>query len=153
MLNMDEKIPVKNLCNWQLGFKRIESIGDVLIPAKVTIRLPRGEVISQCQAGNRLFVGTDTFGSHARVFIDDLDTRVEVGFEKPENKKGQMVLTEDKIQSLYELKTLSTFKKNVEECVKTQAEKSLFAEYAKKLKVNDYDKIRFVEEHTGFKID
>ena len=152
MLNMDEKVPVKNLCNWQVEFKRIESIGDVIIPARVTVRLPRGEVISQCQSDNRLFVGTDTMGSHARVFIDDLDTRIEVGFENPEDKKSQNVLTEEKIRSMYELKTLSAFKKNVQENVKTQAEKNLLVEYAKKAKINDYDKIKFTEEYTGYKI-
>ena len=31
-LNMDEKIQIRNLCNWALSFKRIDSIGDVLIP-------------------------------------------------------------------------------------------------------------------------
>ena len=153
MLNMDEKILVKNLCNWTVGFKRIESIGDVSIPPKVSMHLSRGEIIAQCQSGNKLFAGSDGMGSHARIYITDKDTRVEVGFEQPDSKVEQKVLSEERLQYLYGLKTLAAFKKNVMEDVQSQGEKEALAEAAKRLKVNDYDKIKFVEEYTGFKVN
>lgn len=153
MLNMDEKILVKNLCNWTVGFKRIESIGDVSIPPKVSMHLSRGEIIAQCQSGNKLFSGSDGMGSHARIYITDKDTRVEVGFEQPDSKVEQKVLSEERLQYLYGLKTLAAFKKNVMEDVQSQGEKEALAEAAKRLKVNDYDKIKFVEEYTGFKVN
>lgn len=152
MLNMEEKIPLKNLCNWQLGFRRIESAGDVIIPPNVTLRIARGEVIAQCQSGNRLFVGTDGIGSHAKIYIDDKDTRIDVGFEDADSKTEQKILSADKVKSLFELKTLSSFKKGVSENVQTQAEKNALAEAIKTLKINDYDRVKFVEEYTGFKI-
>ena len=55
-LNMDEKIQIRNLCNWALSFKRIDSIGDVLIPANSTMRVARGEVFTQAQSGNNLLL-------------------------------------------------------------------------------------------------
>lgn len=153
-LNMDEKIAIKNLCNWDLGFRRIESVGDVSIPPNATVRtLTRSEVIAQCQSNNTLFVGTDGMGSHARIYIVDKPTRIEVGFETEDSKETQNILSEDTMKSIYDLKTISAFKKRVKENVITHAEKSKFAEYAKKAKINDYDKIKFVEEYTGFKID
>ena len=100
-LNMDEKIQIRNLCNWALSFKRIDSIGDVLIPANSTMRIARGEVFTQAQSGNNLFTGTDGLGSHARIYIDDRDTRVELDFESEDRKRTQNVISDDKIKEIF----------------------------------------------------
>ena len=69
-LNLEEKVTVKNIAGWTVGFKRIESQGDVTIPKEGTVRLTRSEIIAQTQSGNRLFNGTDDRGSHATLYID-----------------------------------------------------------------------------------
>ena len=71
-LNLEEKVTVKNIAGWSVGFARLADMrGDVVIPAEGTVRLSRNEIIMQTQNGNRLFTGTDTRGSHATLFIED----------------------------------------------------------------------------------
>lgn len=152
-LNMDEKIQIRNLCNWALSFKRIDSIGDVLIPANSTMRIARGEVFTQVQSGNNLFTGTDGLGSHARIYIDDRDTRVELDFESEDGKRTQNVISDDKIKEIFAIKTKTAFEKAVKESIVTQAEKAVISNAVKKFKFNEYDRIKFIEEYTGMKIN
>ena len=56
-LNMDEKISIKNLCDFYLYFNRINGVGDVALPPNTSIRIDRSEVISQAQVNNIMFVG------------------------------------------------------------------------------------------------
>ena len=53
-LNMEEKITLKNLANWMVGFNKLETNGEVNIKAGGSIRLSRAEVISQFENGNKL---------------------------------------------------------------------------------------------------
>ncbi|MGZ9868120.1 hypothetical protein ACU3L3_06835 [Priestia endophytica] len=152
-LNLDEKVQVKNLCTWDLFFPKIESIGSVRIPSGGRIRLSRGEIQSQVDNGTRMFVGTDGMGAHAKIYIEDKDTRVLVGFETEDEKDAQKVVTVDTIKRLLDYKTKKAFEDNVKKEVKLDSEKSLLFETAKKAKLNDYDKIKFIEEYTGFKFD
>lgn len=152
-LNMDEKIQVLNLCNWGVSFKRIDGVGDFLISAKTTVRIPRGEVYSQVQSGNRLFVGYDDHGSHARLYILDTATRVDLEFESEDGKTMQKVLTDDKIKEIFAIKTKAAFEKAVKNFVVTNAEKAVIADGVKKFNLNEFDKIRFIEDHTGIKIN
>ena len=44
------------------------------------------------------------------------------------------------------------FEKNLAEIIQTRAEKYAVIQAIKRLKINDYSKIRFVEDYTGFKV-
>ena len=154
-LNMETKVSVKSIASWTTGFKRIESNGDVTIPPKGDIRLTRSEIVAQVQNGNRLFTGIDDMGSHATLYIDDADTRKELGFDSvDENGKlvKQNVLTGDAVKKLFSAKTMKTFEKSLEELIVTKAEKGAIIEIIKKEKLNDYDKIRTVERYTGYRV-
>jgi hypothetical protein len=151
--NLDEKVTIKNLCEWELAFSRIESPGSVTIPARGINRLPRSEIQAQVFSGNIMFTGNDGKGSHARIYIDDKDTRVLIGFEEEGSKEEQNVLTPDKVKKILEYKTIDTFKKHVEKEVIHAGEKAMLFEEAKRQKLNDYEKIKFIEEYTGFKFD
>lgn len=155
LLNMEVKVLVKNLAGWDVGFSKKDGTfaGDITIPANGSIRLARSEILSQVQYNNKLLAGTDGFGSHATIYIDDRDTRIEVGFESEDGKTKQKILSEDKVKEMFELKTLSTFKKHLEDAVVTRAEKYAFIGFVKKLKLNDYDKIKAAEEHCKFTLD
>lgn len=152
-LNMDEKIQIRNLCNWDVSFKRIDSIGEILIPANTTIRITRGEVFSQVQSNNVLFTGTDGFGSHARIYIVDKDTRVELDFENKDGKKTQNIISNEKIKEMFAIKTKSAFEKAIKENIVTQAEMSAIITAVNKFNLNEYDKIKFIEEYTGMKLN
>jgi hypothetical protein len=149
-LSIDEKILIKNLCEWNIYFKRINGVGDISLPPKTTIKIDRGEVISQVQTNNVFFVGSDGKGSHARIFIEDKPTRIECGFETEE--KEQDVITESKVKEIFTAKNFNTFKKGIENIAKSHAEKVTLVNLVKKLNLNEYDKIKFIEAHTGMEI-
>lgn len=149
-LNLDKKVTVKSIANWSLGFIRYEGSGDIGIPPYGSIRLSRGEIIAQIQNNNGLFNGIDGNGSHATLFIDDEPTRKEVGFDNENGK--QIVLTEAVAAKLFALKTQPAFEKNLVSTIKTRAEKHAIVQMVKRLSINDYAKIRFTENYTGFKV-
>lgn len=153
MTDSNKKIALKNLTSWALTFKRINTLGDVIIPQKGKINMPYEEVMAQIYNNNRLFTGDDGKGSHARIFIEDEKIRLEAEFENKEDNKSQEILTDEKLKGIFSLKTLVSFKKNIEEKVKSQAEKAKVIEYAKTNKINDHDKIEFLEKYTGFKLE
>lgn len=154
-LNMDEKVLVKSIAGWDVGFSKKDGtfVGDITIPANGSMRLARSEILSQIQYNNKLFVGTDGLGSHATLYTDDKFTKIEAGFETEDGKTKQKILTEDRVKEMFELKTLTTFKKHLEDTVVTRAEKYAFIGFIKKLKFNDYDKIKAAEEHCRFTLD
>ena len=63
-LNMEEKITLKNLANWMVGFNKLETNGEVNIKAGGSIRLSRAEVISQFENGNKLLRGNGKRRQH-----------------------------------------------------------------------------------------
>lgn len=152
-INLDKKVEVRNLCAWDLYFDRIETNGTVRIPARGAVRLTRAEIQAQVYDNNSMFIGIDGQGSHARIYINDKDTRVFLGFEDENSKDKQNILDEETVKKLFEYKTQSAFEKNVKEKVRTLAEKNFLIEEAKRQKLNDYNKIRFIEEYTGYKFD
>lgn len=151
-LNLEQKVTVKNIAGWTVGFARIDSIGDVTITADGSTKLSRNEIIAQVQNGNRLFTGVNGDGSHATLFIDDDATRKEVGFDSEDGKSKQLIFNDELVKQLFALKTQNTFQKNLTETIKTRAEKYAIIQAIKRLKINDYSKIRFVEDYTGFKV-
>lgn len=153
MVDTNKKVSLKNLANWDLTFKRINTLGDVIIPARGKITMLAEEVMSQIYNNNCLFTGDDGKGAHARIFIEDEEIRLEAEFESKEDKREQEILTDQVLEKIFSLKKLASFKKNVEEKVATQAEKAKVIEYAKAHEINDHDKIEFIEEYTGFKLE
>lgn len=149
-LNMDEHIMIRNLCEWSVFFKRINGIGDIAIPPKTVFRIDRGEVYAQVQSGNILFKGNDEKGSHARIFIEDKETRIDIGFET--EKEKQKIITEEKVKSVFAVKFISVFEKEIEGIAQSYAEKATLVKLIKKLHLNEYDKIKFIENYTGINI-
>ena len=151
-LNLEQKVTVRNLAGWPVGFRRIETLGDVTIPKEGMVRLSRGEIIAQTQSGNRLFNGIDERGSHATLYIEDEPTRLEVEFDSKEEKRTQFVLNTDIVKKLFDYKTMKSFEDKLHEYVVTRAEKYAITQIIKKLKLNDHEKIRVIEEYTGYKV-
>ena len=152
-LSMETKVTVRSLANWATSFPRIETTGDVLIPKNGSTRLSRGEIISQGKNGNRLFTGIDGVGSHATLYIEDADTREELDFDNAEEKRTQLVLTQELVKKLFDYKGVSrAFKDKVAEYVVTSAEKAAIMLMIKKGNYNDYEKIRYIENYTGHRM-
>ena len=153
-LNLDTKVTVKNIAGWDVGFARIAdgNGGDVKIPPEGSARLSRNEIIAQVQNGNTLFNGVDGVGSHATIFIDDEATRREVGFDSEDGTIKQKIFSDSIVKELFNKKSQSSFESNVQDQIVTRAEKFAIIQTVKKLKLNDFSKIRFLEDYTGFKV-
>ena len=149
--DLDKKVVVKNIAGWTVTFRRLCDIGDVIITAEGSVKLSRNEIISQIQNGQTLFTGRNGDGSHPTLFIDDAATRLEVGFDKEDGTK-QIVFSDDVITKLFAVKNIETFKKNFKEAIKTRAEKHAAMKAIQRLGLNDYAKIRFAEDYTGFRV-
>ncbi|MEH7758093.1 hypothetical protein [Bacillus pumilus] len=150
-IDLDKKIKVKNLCSWDLYFKKFESNGDFKLPANGVRQITVAEVQSQVYDNVKMFAGTDGVGSHAKIYIDDKETRVHLGFESDDTT--QNVIDQETIKKILTLKTQKSFEDNVKKSIKLDSEKAQLFEVAKDSKINDHSKIKFIEEYTGFKFD
>ncbi len=146
-LNLEQQVTVKSIAGWTTGFARILTIGDVTIPSKGSVRLSRNEIISQVHNGNNLFCGIDGKGSHATLIINDKATINEVDF----NSDTQF--SDNLVKKLFELNNQSDFENAVQSKIITRAEKYALMISIVKQGFNDYSKIRFCENYTGYNID
>ena len=84
------------------------------------------------------------------MIIEDKATRIEVGFETEE--KSQKVFSDALIEELFDVEPPDEFQMYFKESIRTRAEKYAAIDAIKRLKLNDYNKIRFVEDYTGYKL-
>lgn len=153
-LNLDQKVTIRSISGWNTGFDRIvEGIGSVTVVPGGTARISRNEIIAQVQNGNMLFNGFDGKGSHASYYIEDRPTRIEVGFESPDGNIKQKIFSEKLVKDLFDIDDQAEFEKEFMDAIVTRAEKYSVIPVMKKLGINDYSKIRFVEKYTGFKME
>lgn len=151
-LNLDEKVTVRSIANWQTTFARIDNGAGVIITARGTFTLPRNEIIAQCNNGNHLFLGTDNLGSHATLIIDDDPTRIELGFISEDGTKEQLVFSDELLKETFKIQNQAAFEQAFRENFVTRAEHFSAIEAISRLGLNDYKKIRFIEKYTGFEI-
>jgi len=153
-IDMNSRSKVKNLCDWNISWERYSMDGDEFIKANQTVYIPNMEIETQVQNNNLFFVGTGN-GDHSRVYIENPEMREHLGFDNKEEKRVQLILDDNKCKELFDYKTFSVFKKHVIENIITNQEKSKIVSYAKKNKINNYEQIQFLIEHTGlsFKTD
>ena len=63
-INMEEKVTVRNIAPWSVGFPNLVGRGDTIIAPNGTTRIKRDELSDQISAGNKLLTGFDAYGSH-----------------------------------------------------------------------------------------
>lgn len=149
--NLDARVNVKNLAGWTVGFGLLHDIagGAISFMKDSSQRMTRNEILAQVNNDNKLFTGTDGNGSHATLFIDDDETREYIGYDKEGNK--QLVFTDEIVRKLFSMPP-GEFENQIRYYIVTRAEKYSFMEAVKRLGLNDYSKIMFAEEYTGFKL-
>ena len=148
--NLEKKVTVRSIAEWTTGFQRIETNGDVTIPPHGTVRLSRGEIISQVQNGNLLFTGIDNQGSHATLYIEDKPTRIEADFET--ETSSQNVINKERVDDLFAIKSIKDFESTLHSMVVTRAEKYAIMGFIRKGNFNDYNKVRAVEDYTKLQV-
>jgi hypothetical protein len=131
--------------------KTVESkdvtIGDVEIPKRGSIRLSRNEIITQAHMGNRLISGTDSRGAHATLIIEDKATIKELGFE------NAIQFSDKRVKDLFDIQDQYEFEERLKEEIQTRAEKYALMVSIYKQGLNDFSKIRFCENYTGYNMD
>lgn len=143
-LSMEEKITLKNLANWMVGFNKIESNGEVNINAGGSIRVSRAEVISQYENGNKLLRG-DGDGTHATIYIDDKATRDYLDITSE-------LIDKNKVKKIFAINGLDDFRNEIYKTFTTQAEKVLLIKLIRECEFNDFNKIRECEALCGMTV-
>jgi hypothetical protein len=150
MLDMDKRSQIKNLCPWAVSFRLPNSHGEVFLEANQKQAINNAELVTLIENNNVLFCGTGN-GNHARIYVENEELRKYVGFESDDGKIKQFVLTDEECQRIFDYKTFATFKKHIEEEVIANHEKHKIMEYARKIKLNDFDKIDFLQTYCELK--
>lgn len=150
--DIEKKVVVKNIASWGAAFNKIEGHGSVDIASEGKTKLPRSEILAQIQEGNRLFTGIDGMGSHATLFIDDTETRIEAGFDDEDTGRKQLVLSDELVTKLFEIADQKSFESEFKNAIKTRAEKYGVMQIIKRLGFDGYAKINFAQTYTGFKL-
>lgn len=146
-LNLDKLVTLRSIANWTTGFARKTTQGDVSIAPKGLIRLTRNEVIAQAQTPNSLITGENGTGDHPTLIIEDEPTRHYLGFD---NAK---VFSNDVVTELFKINNQEEFENAVKDAIVTRAEKHSVMTAVLELGLNDYSKIRFLENYTGYRMD
>ena len=141
-LSMEEKITLKNLANWMVGFNKIESNGEVNINAGGSVRVSRAEVISQYENGNKLLRGD---GTHATIYIDDKATRDYLDITSE-------LIDKNKVKKIFAINGLDDFRNEIYKTFTTQAEKVLLIKIIRECGFNDFNKIRECETLCGMTV-
>lgn len=149
-LDMDKRSRVINLCSWAVSFTLPNSKAEILLDGGKSTIINNSELVTLADNQDIMFYGTKD-GNHARIYVDNKDFREYVGFDNAEEKRTQFILTDEEFQKIFDLKTDTAFEKNIKEKVVMSHEKQNIAIYAKKNKINDYNRIKFLEGYTGIK--
>lgn len=152
-LNLDTKVKVRSIAGYSTSFSRIEAPGDIMVMPKGIFRMTRSEIIAQAQKPNNLFTGTDGVGSHAVYYIEDAPTRKYLGFDDPSENRKQECFSDELVKEVFDIKSQNKFEEAVSQKFVTRAEKYALMDAIKRIGINDYNRIRYVEKYTGYKYD
>lgn len=168
-----QNIEIENLMPWSVGFPAISTLShlgggfcieggkyiyledsDTYKYVKGKFKMTVEELRNQIGRGNRAFVGTDGYGKHACMRINDLELYKAV-FDLPEAKELPVQLTQEAISEIFEIDDPKKLKEALKNLVNTYSEKKAFAYFVlNHPKLNDvpYSFIKAIEDYTGFTI-
>lgn len=145
-IELQKRVPVKNLCPWNIGIGK--NGFDINIEADGVISLTGEQIETLLLNRNIFFMGTGN-GDHAKLLI--LDDNLRKYFELD----NQLILDEEKMKYIYELKTDSSFESNLQKYVVLNHEKDKFRDYVVKRGYGDWSakRFKFTERHLDRKLD
>lgn len=132
-----ERAEIRNLCDYPLYFKRLTENGDCKIepPGQFPDYLLYEEVKAQVRAGNKMFIGIDGRGGHARIAIMDDGIRREL-FNIGENEVTEL-LTLEAVKKLLKITDPGKFTERLQELVVTSAERGMIGKLAKEAGIDN----------------
>jgi len=150
MIDKNARSMIVNICPWKVSFHLPISNADVMLGVNKKTSVNNEELIVLCENSNVMFAGTGD-GNHARIYIENDELRKFVGYDSEDGKIKQFILTDEECQKILDYKTIVTYRKHLEEDVVCNHEKTRIMEYARRVKLNDYEKINWLEQHCGMK--
>lgn len=147
---LEKRVSVHNISNWKIGMNLKNEQGSVEFTPNGIQRVARNELMSQMNSNNVSLLGIDGKGSHATLYIDDAPTRRWLGFETKD--EPQKIFTDDVARKLFEM-SFEDYKRELPNYIVTRAEKYALSEAITRLKFNDYRKIMYAKDYTGFPIN
>ena len=152
-VNPSDRVPIDNLCDWDIHFRSLEANRDLYIAGGVKNyrQLTVAEIDSQVKTGNEAFCGIDGYGLHAPIRIIDPVIR-EYVFGADTNPKQ---LTEDNVRELLKISDKKKFKDSLEDLVVTNSEKRMIVLVAERVGIEDVEsfKIAAIEKMSGIDFD
>jgi hypothetical protein len=149
-IDLQKRSFIRNMCPWGVGFHLPISKASVTLGGYQKTSINNEELIALVENSNVMFAGTGN-GNHARIYIENDELRKFVGYDSEDGKIKQFILTDEECQKILDYKTIVTFRKHLEEDVVCNHEKTRIMEYARRAKLNDYEKIILLEQHCGMK--
>ena len=137
--DLGRKVNIRNTSGIDTYFARIGSGGDQKVAARSVALVSFGEVLDQCHAGNRDFIGTDGRGAHATFVVMDAEVREEAGLG------GGGALDEAAVVALFGIEGADAFLAALAERVVTLGEKQTLRDAIGAGAVNAHDKIEMAE--------
>lgn len=150
-MNMNDKSKVINLCDYPISWVRITSVGDEWIKGNGSTYITNSEIEAQIDNNNVFLRGLDANGSHADAYIDNEEFRIMLNFDNKDENRKQFILDEEKCKEILSAKKISDFKKEIEKSILTISEKRKIVDMARKYKLNEFDKIKFLEDYCKVK--
>ena len=145
-VDLDKRVSVRNLADWNASITLQNEIGSVEIVPHSVARISRNELMAQKNINNIGLVGIDGCGSHATLYVEDAPTRRWLGFETKD--KPQTFFNDDIVYELF-TKSYVDFKDSLPKYIVTRAEKFALKDAIKRLRLNDYDKLRVCAKYIG----
>jgi hypothetical protein len=147
ILDMTKKVEVCNTTAIDTYVRCTERNYDAKIPKKNSTYFTIGEILAQVYSGNPDFVGIDKKGSHASLYINDKDVRIEVGFDSPDGKKSQEKVDEQSIINLFSIDNMAAFVEALQNKVRTMGEQQTLKEIIASDRINAHDKIETAKKY------
>lgn len=140
-IDFNEKIAVRSIAPWTVGWNKVESLGEININPYGSVRITRAEFVAGFENGNKLLCG-DGNGKHATVVTEDKEIRNYLEIKEP-------IITKEYVKKIFDIKGLADFEVKIKDIFVTRAEKFLLLKYIKECNLNDYNKIRLCEVFCG----
>ena len=147
---LEKRVTIRNITDWDLGIILQNENGEKKLTRNGTLRLSRSEIMAQINIGNKAIAGVDGKGTHACIYIEDAPTRRWLGFETKDCP--QKIFTDDVAKKLFAM-SQSEFETKLPKYIATRAEGFALRDAIKRLKFNDYRKMRAVANRSGVPLE
>lgn len=148
--DLEKRVTIRNIADWDLGIILQNEVGEKKLTRNGTLRLSRSEIMSQINNGNKSISGFDGKGTHACIYIEDAPTRRWLGFESA--GCPQKIFTDDVAKKLFAM-SQSEFEEKLPKYIATRAEGFALRDAVKRLKFNDFRKMRVIANRIGIPLE